>query len=61
MLGVLSLHDLVKLGRHELADLVTGVFNFGPSGFQGRPLAILLGPDQTGEFLHLLDDFGREL
>jgi hypothetical protein len=58
MFGVLALHDLIKLGRHELADLVTGVFDLGPRGLKRRPLAILLGTDQAGQFLHLGDYYG---
>lgn len=58
MFGVLALHDLIKLGRHELADLVTGAFDLGPGGMDRRPLAVLLGTDQAGQFLHLGDHFG---
>lgn len=61
MFSVLSLHDLVKFGRHKLPDFVSGVFDFGPSGFQRWPLAIFVRTNQSGEFLHLGDDFGREL
>ena len=57
MFGVLALHDLIKLGRHELADLVTGVFDLGPGGLDRRPLAILLGTDHAGQLLHLGDHF----
>lgn len=33
MFSVLPLHGLVKFGRHELSDFVSGVFDLGPGGF----------------------------
>ena len=58
MFGVLSLHDLIKLGRHKLADFVSRVFDLGPGGLDRRSLAILLGTDHAGQFLHFCDHFG---
>lgn len=60
-LSLLTLHGLVKFGGRELADLMAKVFDLGPGQIDRRPVfAISFGADHPTEFLHLLENFGRE-
>jgi hypothetical protein len=56
LFSVLPLQELVLLGGDDLSEFMSGIFDLGPGGFNGRPIITIdLGAHHAAELLNLLE------